>query len=55
MVSPLWVQVGAAGGAVQIASAGRMLRVGAFLSPEERRDFAQALAAALAKARAGAA
>jgi uncharacterized membrane protein len=53
MVSPLWARVGAVGGAVQIASAGRALRVGAFLSPEERSAFAAALAAALAKARAG--
>ncbi|MBI1186456.1 MAG: DUF2244 domain-containing protein [Alphaproteobacteria bacterium] len=54
MVSPLWVRVAADARAVRIASAGRTLRVGAFLTPEERGAFAAALNAALAKARAGA-
>jgi uncharacterized membrane protein len=51
MVSPLWARVSADATSVGIASAGRMLRVGAFLSPPERGDFARALAEALSRAR----
>jgi len=51
VVSPLWVRVGTDGFAVRIASAGRAIRVGAFLSPAERGEFALALNAALGKAR----
>jgi uncharacterized membrane protein len=51
MVSPLWAQVSADAGAVGIASAGRIVRVGRFLSPPERGDFARALEAALVRAR----
>jgi uncharacterized membrane protein len=51
MVSPLWAQVRADARSVRIASAGRAVRVGAFLSPSERGAFARALEAALARAR----
>jgi len=51
-VSPQWAQVAQDSGAVRIASAGRALRIGAFLSPQERDAFAAALRQALARARA---
>lgn len=50
-VSPVWAQVSQDSGAVRIASAGRALRLGAFLSPPERADFAAAVRQALAAAR----
>jgi uncharacterized membrane protein len=51
MVSPLWAQVRPDARSIRIASAGRAVRVGAFLSPAERADFARALETALARAR----
>lgn len=51
MVSPLWARVRADARSVRIASAGRAVRVGSFLSPPERGEFAKALDAALYKAR----
>ena len=51
MVSPLWARVSADERSVAIASAGRQVRVGAFLSPPERGDFAKALETALSRAK----
>lgn len=51
VVSPLWAQVSADETSVRIASAGRDVPVGAFLSPHERESFREALATALSRAR----
>ncbi|MBL8549859.1 MAG: DUF2244 domain-containing protein [Hyphomonadaceae bacterium] len=51
MVSPMWARVSADERSVAIASAGRQVRVGAFLSPLERGDFAKALTEALGRAK----
>ena len=51
IVSPLWARVSADARSVGIASAGRIVRVGAFLSPPERGDFAKALNEALSRAK----
>ncbi|MGE0830234.1 MAG: DUF2244 domain-containing protein [Hyphomonadaceae bacterium] len=50
-VSPVWARVRTDGRSVRIASAGKSLAVGAFLSPPERGSFARALNAALYRAR----
>jgi uncharacterized membrane protein len=52
VVSPVWARVEAEDSAVRIAAGGRHLDVAAFLSPEERVEFAAALEAAIRKARA---
>ncbi len=54
IVSPVWARVSLSETAVRIASGGRALSVGAFLSPKERGEFARALDAALFRARRGA-
>lgn len=51
IVSPLWARVATDARSVKIASAGKALRVGAFLSPPERVDFSRALNAALGRVR----
>lgn len=51
IVSPVWARVATDARSVRIASAGRAVRVGSFLSPPERGDFARALASALHQAR----
>jgi uncharacterized membrane protein len=51
-VSPLWARVLDDPRAVRIAAGGVDVYVGGFLAPEEREDFAEALKAALAQARA---
>lgn len=50
-VSPLWARVLDDPRAVRIGASGSMVRVGGFLSPDERENFAQALKLALAQAR----
>jgi uncharacterized membrane protein len=50
-VSPLWVRVHDDPRAVRLAAGGRSVLVGGFLSPKERTSFAEALKAALARAR----
>ncbi len=50
-VSPFWARVEQDGLGVRIAAGGRAVRVGSFLSPEERTAFAGALRAALRRAR----
>jgi uncharacterized membrane protein len=52
VVAPTWARVEAAPTAVRIAAGDRALHVGAFLSPPERGDFAEALRRALEKVRA---
>jgi uncharacterized membrane protein len=52
-VSPLWLRVEAAADALRLASGGKALRLGAFLSPGERERFAEALRLALWRARKG--
>lgn len=53
VVSPLWLRVEAAADALRLASGGKALRLGAFLSPGERERFAEALRLALWRARKG--
>jgi len=58
-LNPYWVRVriddGAPGrGAISLASHGRVLRIGSFLSLQERRSLASALRFALERARQGA-
>jgi uncharacterized membrane protein len=50
-VSPLWARVVDDPKAVRISAGGSTVRVGGFLSPDEREAFAQALKLALASAR----
>jgi uncharacterized membrane protein len=50
-VSPLWARVQEDRNAVRIDAGRTQLRVGGFLSPDERETFAEALKLALAKAR----
>ena len=50
-VSPVWAQISQDEAAVRIASAGRALRIGAFLSPPERSAFARARKEAVSRAR----
>lgn len=52
-VSPLWAKVTAEGIGVRISAGGASMNVGAFLSPDERADFARALNDALSRARRG--
>lgn len=52
-VSPLWAKVGEDTAGVTIRSGGGWLRVGAFLPPEERAGFAEALQNALWRAKRG--
>ncbi len=54
IVSTLWARVEHDGAAVRIRSGGGAQRLGAFLSPPERKSFARALDAALWRARKGA-
>lgn len=51
VVSPHWARVEERGDAVRITAGGRAMLVGAFLSPPERDDLANALRAALSRAR----
>lgn len=50
VVNPFWARAAVGAGGVHIAAGKRVVYVGAFLSPRERTDFANALRAALAKA-----
>lgn len=50
-VSPAWARARTDARSVRIASAGKALRVGTFLSPPERADFSRALNAALSRAK----
>jgi uncharacterized membrane protein len=50
-VHPVWARVETRTDAVRIAAGDRAMLVGAFLSPPERDDFAEALRTALARAR----
>ncbi|MBI4185005.1 MAG: DUF2244 domain-containing protein [Proteobacteria bacterium] len=49
--NPYWVRIEVGASAVALGSHGRRVEVGACLSPAERRDFAEALAQALARGR----
>lgn len=51
-VSPLWARVRDDPNAVRISAGGEDVLVGGFLAPVEREEFAEALKAALSKARA---
>ncbi|MBU6371791.1 MAG: DUF2244 domain-containing protein [Alphaproteobacteria bacterium] len=51
IVHPHWVRVETAETAVNLAAGGQSVPVAAFLSPDEREDFAGALAQALRRAR----
>lgn len=51
VASPLWVRVEETEAAVRLRAGAERLAVGAFLSPEERESFAEALRGALARAR----
>jgi len=51
VVHPTWARVASEEDAVQIRAGGRTVSVAAFLSPDEREDFARALSEALVKAR----
>lgn len=51
VVAPAWARVEAAPTAVRIAAGDRAVHVGAFLSPPERGDFAEALRRALDRVR----
>jgi uncharacterized membrane protein len=51
VVGSTWARVEDRADAVRIAAGGRALHVGAFLSPPERGDFAEALRRALVRAR----
>jgi uncharacterized membrane protein len=52
IVNPAWARVEPEDSAVRVAAGGRHLDIAAFLSPEERAEFADALEAAIRKARA---
>jgi uncharacterized membrane protein len=52
IVNPHWARVHQEERSIRIAAGGRDVRVGGFLSPEEREDFARALEAAILRARA---
>jgi uncharacterized membrane protein len=51
VVNPIWLRVRPHPKAVDLAAGDRTVRVGAFLSPPERRTFAAALEEALRRAR----
>jgi uncharacterized membrane protein len=53
VVNPLWARVACDGRGVLIRAGGDQMRVGAFLSPKECGHFAEALNAALFRARRG--
>lgn len=53
VLNPLWAQVSEDEGGVRIRGGAGAMRVGAFLSPRERGEFAAALRAALFRAKRG--